>query len=128
MCSSHKGELTITSWELTLYTLTSLCIFSILFSIHFQRCWQGEFLYQSKAFLDGDHFLYSCDLNVWFRGWYCKEKLDARHSSEVKGFIKQNQFGGPGSSYFYVTLWQPFIITSSQRLNSGYQNKKKHSV
>ena len=28
---------------LTLYTLTSLCIFSILFTIHFLMCWQGEF-------------------------------------------------------------------------------------
>ena len=27
---------------LTLYTLTSACIFSILFSIHFLRCWRGE--------------------------------------------------------------------------------------
>ena len=33
------------SWTiLTLYTLTSVCIFSILFSIHFLRCWQGEFV------------------------------------------------------------------------------------
>ena len=29
---------------LTLYTLTSVCIFSILLSIHFLRCWQGEFV------------------------------------------------------------------------------------
>ena len=29
---------------LTLYTLTSLCIFSILFTIHFLMCWQGEFV------------------------------------------------------------------------------------
>ena len=29
---------------LTLYTLTSVCIFSILFSIHFLRCWHGEFV------------------------------------------------------------------------------------
>ena len=29
---------------LTLYTLTSVCIFSILFSIHFLMCWQGEFV------------------------------------------------------------------------------------
>ena len=29
---------------LTLYTLTSVCIFSKLFSIHFLRCWQGEFV------------------------------------------------------------------------------------
>ena len=61
---------------LTLYTLTSVCIFSILFSIHFQRGWQGEFVQQSRAALVGDHllhshnfhFLYSRDLNVWFRG------------------------------------------------------------
>ena len=29
---------------LTLYTLTSVCIFSILFSIHLLMCWQGEFV------------------------------------------------------------------------------------
>ena len=29
---------------LTLYTLTSVCIFSILFSIQFLMCWQGEFV------------------------------------------------------------------------------------
>ena len=33
----------------TLYTLTSVCIISILFSIHFQRCWLEEFVYQSRA-------------------------------------------------------------------------------
>ena len=54
-------------WLLTLYTLTSVCIFSILFFIHFPRCWQGEFVIQSKVSLPGDHFLYSHDLNVWFR-------------------------------------------------------------
>ena len=29
---------------LTLHILTSVCIFSILFSVHFQRGWQGEFV------------------------------------------------------------------------------------
>ena len=29
--------------SLTLYTLTSVCIFYILFSIHSLMCWQGEF-------------------------------------------------------------------------------------
>ena len=28
----------------TEYNLTSVCIFSILFSIHFLSCWQGEFV------------------------------------------------------------------------------------
>ena len=30
-------------FTLTLYNLTSVCIFSLLFSIHFLRCWRGEF-------------------------------------------------------------------------------------
>ena len=53
---------------LTLNILTSAYIFSILFSIHFLRCWQGEFLYQLRASLGGDHLFYSHNLNVWFRG------------------------------------------------------------
>ena len=55
-------------YRLTLYSLTSECIFSILFSIHLLRCWQGEFVYQSRVFQAGDHFLYSRDLTAWFRG------------------------------------------------------------
>ena len=43
---------------LTFYTITSVCIFSILFSMHFFRCLQGEFVWQSKASIIGDHFLY----------------------------------------------------------------------
>ena len=31
-------------WNLTLSTLTSVCIFSVLFSIHFLKHWQGEFV------------------------------------------------------------------------------------
>ena len=50
------------------YIRTSVCIFSILFPIHMQRCWQGGLVAQSRAFLAGDHFLYSRDLNVWSRG------------------------------------------------------------
>ena len=34
---------------LILYTLTSVSIFSMLFSLHFLRCWQGEFVLQLKA-------------------------------------------------------------------------------
>ena len=51
-----------------LSTPTSVCIFSILLFMHFLRCWQGEFVWQSRASLVGDHFLYSHDLNVCFRG------------------------------------------------------------
>ena len=55
-------------WLLNGYTLTSVCIFSILFSLHFLRCWQGEFVKQSRAFSVGKHFLYDCDLKVWLWG------------------------------------------------------------
>ena len=56
------------SYGLPLHTLTSVCKFSTLFFIHFLRCWQGEFVYQSKDSFPGDQFLYSHDLDVWFRG------------------------------------------------------------
>ena len=52
---------------LTLYTLTSVCTFSILCSRHFLRCWQEEFVYQSRTSLVGDHFFIR-DHIVWFRG------------------------------------------------------------
>ena len=45
------------------YDLTSVCIFSILFSIHFLRCQQGEFVSHSRA-LVAAHFLNTRDLNV----------------------------------------------------------------
>ena len=58
------------SWQLftlTLYSLTSVCIFSILLPRHFLRFWQGEFVQQSRASLLGAHLLYPHDLDVWFR-------------------------------------------------------------
>ena len=55
-------------FTLTLYTLTSLCIFSILFSIHSQRCSQGEFVSQSNTSYVAGCFLIlttlMCDLRV----------------------------------------------------------------
>ena len=49
---------------LTLDILTSVNIFSIMFTIHFLRHCRGEFVEQSRASLVGDQFLYSCDLSV----------------------------------------------------------------
>ena len=43
-------------FSLTLYTLKSVCIFSILLFIHFLRCWQGEFVCQSKTFFHWQSF------------------------------------------------------------------------
>ena len=76
----------VTVRNLTLYTLTSACKFSTLLSIHFLRCWQGEFVLQSRASSVVDHFLYSLDLTVWFREGHCKEKLDASPSKGFKGY------------------------------------------
>ena len=53
---------------LTLSTLTSVCIFSILFSVHFLRCWKGELVWQSRVSQAGDHFLHSCGFIVWSKG------------------------------------------------------------
>ena len=56
---------------LTLYTLKSVCTFSVLLFIHFLQCWQGEFAYQSNASFVSDHFLYSHNLDsgVIGRNW-----------------------------------------------------------
>ena len=43
-CSTSQ----ISWWVLTLWTLTSVCIFSVLLSIYFLSYWQGEFVQQSK--------------------------------------------------------------------------------
>ena len=59
------------SW--IVYALTSVCIFSILFSIHFLRCCQRELFRRSRASLIGDRFLYSFDHNI------CETTPSANH-------------------------------------------------
>ena len=49
---------------LTLYTLTSVYMFSMLFSIHIIRFWEGEFDKQSIASVVDDYFLSLYDFNV----------------------------------------------------------------
>ena len=73
-CQGTKGpgwspiKITWTKHSLTLYTLTSVCIFSILFSVYFLRCWQGEFVQQLRAYIISDHLIYSCRIYGLFRG------------------------------------------------------------
>ena len=55
-------------FQLTLCNPTSVCIFSILFSIHLLRMLTRRICLRIKSFFFGDHSLYSCNLNVWFRG------------------------------------------------------------
>ena len=70
---------------LTLYSLTSVCIFSILLLRHFLVFWQGEFDQQSRGSLVGDPLLYSHDLSVWLMGWCCVEKLDVSQYQGLRG-------------------------------------------
>ena len=78
----------VTNWKhlsikTTPYTLTSVCIFSLLFSIHFQRCSQGEFVQQQRATLvSGPLFMWTYCV---IQGWYCKEEWDASHSQGSSG-------------------------------------------
>ena len=74
---------------LTLFTLTSVCTFSILFFLHFLRCWQGEFL----KTIEGFSSMWSFPLFSWpyrlIRRWYCTEKLDASLSQVSKSLKVQ---------------------------------------
>ena len=49
-----------------LYTLKSLWVFSILLSLSISYGTDKENVYTNQESL-GDHFPYSCDVNVWFR-------------------------------------------------------------
>lgn len=62
-----KKEKRKQSFVLAFYTPTSVCVFSLLWSLHFLWYWQGEFVEKSRASSIGDHFQYSYDLNGWFR-------------------------------------------------------------
>ena len=61
---------------LTIYNLVLICILSILFSIHFLRCWQGEFVKQWRASFVGNNFLHSQNLNVWIRADVVRRKFN----------------------------------------------------
>ena len=85
------NEFTVTTnqkslWSLlTLLTITSICVFFILFFIHSLRWWHGEFVYQSRASLVGDNLLYprilvTSVIQKWSRG----KNLDASHSKGPK--------------------------------------------
>ena len=66
------------SFSVNFYILTSVCIFSILFSIHFLRCGQGEFVnvLKLRASLVRDYFL---SLFLWLKclilGWWFNKEL-----------------------------------------------------
>ena len=81
LISGRPGFLSCQSLNcfLLFYTLTSVSIFSILFSIHFLQYWQGEFIWQSELHrLVIIFFILMILMNDSV--YHCKEKLDASHS------------------------------------------------
>ena len=63
----------------------SVCMFFVLFSIHFLTSLQGDFVQKSKASLFGNYFLYSRDLNVLPRDYIVgrNEKLVTPRAQRV---------------------------------------------
>ena len=63
----------------TLYHLASVCIFSILFSMHFLRCWQGEFIIDPEL-LQGVIISFIFVILMFNLGGYYKDKSDRSNS------------------------------------------------
>ena len=63
---------------LILVTLTSVCVLSILFSVHILKCWKGEFFVTLKS----NFWLVIISVILFtfvMHGWFCREKLDTSH-------------------------------------------------
>ena len=94
--------------------------------MHSLSCRQGEFVLQSRASLVGDHFLYSHDLNVWFRGdiawrnWMLVTLRSQRVNFFLSGFwggFNWVSFGDSSISlvllYFVDCDWSVNLLQSS---------------
>ena len=66
--------------SLNCHTLISVSIFSILFSIHFLWCWQGEFVEQSQLLGLAIFFFIFIILIYLIQQYYSKMKFDVGHS------------------------------------------------
>ena len=110
-----------------LYTLTSACAFSILFFDHFLWLWQREFGFESKASLFDDHFLYSHDLYVWFKGDNARKNwmLVTLSSHRVKRSnlsISCHKIScSIGNENFWLDQTIPYPLDSSLLLSSAWQ-------
>ena len=76
----RRNSICILQWLLTLYTSTSVCIFSVLFSTPFPNMLTRRICLTIKS--SSSWWLFP--LFLWpkcvMERWYCKEKLDAGHS------------------------------------------------
>ena len=73
-----QGKTFTVSLSVPLHPKISMLILCTVFYT-FPRVLTRKICLTIKSFFIWGLFLYSHDLNVWFMGWYCKEKLDAGH-------------------------------------------------
>ena len=101
------------------YTLTLVCRFSLLFSIHFLWYLQGEFFWQSRASWICNHFLYSHYLDVWNQGWILLVSLFRLAMGCLVAVSSQSiQFKSPARVYY---INHKYVVTQF----CGVQQKKK---
>ena len=100
---SHTKCYSDHSYLLFKLSLTSICIFAILFSIYFLKCWQGEFAKQSRSSVVCDYFLYSGDLNFWIRGNIVRRTKSLWSLLAVKGLKPGKHFWGNHLRWYACT-------------------------
>ena len=90
-CSVIVGTKFSIDFFLTLYSLTSVCIFSLLLFRHFIGLWQGEFSSTIKSFFSWWSFPLFSWPQCLIEGWFCKKKLDVSDSKGLKGLSINNE-------------------------------------
>ena len=115
-------------------------IFSILFSVHFPRCWQGEFVQLSRASLVGDHFLNLLNdyvLTFWLKKhckaplnipfWFCHLQLmqnvflNARCSSSSESH-KGNLRELVSQHWKFLVIWAKIMSPLTHTMGLVYNN------
>ena len=107
---------------LTLYTLTSVCIFSILFSIHSLTHWQGEFD-QSRASLVGDHTFPNMLTSLHFTLLFLFSYKFIRNSFDLQ--IANANWGGP--IFFFLNLLYLSTLEIKQKWRNVNKKTKRYT-
>ena len=71
--------------------------------------WHGEFVKQSRASSVGDHFLYSQDPNIWFRGYVVRRNLVL---VTLKGQRVKNVISHEGFAKYCISVGGWFLLAA----------------
>ena len=96
---------------LTLYSPVAVCVFSILFSVHFSWYWQENLYINQELFSVGDHFLYSHDPYVLFSNDTVRRSL-ILVKAQVSQFFRYNL----KKQIRVLFLCSPSLIQTHERL------------